>query len=84
MSVKMITQYYLVDWVGMCCIILTIYKIGEKKRCGFLFGVMGSIAWLIFSVLAQSLASISLNIIMIGLYIRGYVKWGHEEKKGLF
>ena len=76
---KSITQYFFVDWLGMLFIVLAIYFIGEKQRKGFLLGMLGSISWLIFSVMVESFASILLNVVMIGLYLRGYYKWSRHD-----
>jgi hypothetical protein len=53
----------------------SLYYLGEKRRAGFVFGVLASISWLTFGVLAGSIANVIANIIFIALNIRGYVAW---------
>ena len=71
--------YYGIDWFGTLFVVLGIYFLGEKQKKGFIFGVIGSSAWLIFAVMVDSVASFVLNVLMIGLNIRGYLKWIKED-----
>jgi len=70
-----VLSYYGVDWTAMVMTFFSLYYLGEKRRAGFVFGVLASISWLTFGVLAGSIANVIANIIFITLNIRGYVNW---------
>ena len=70
-----ISQYYYSDWIGFVMTVLWIYYAGEKKRIGFIFAIIGSIAWMIFGYLTQSIASMVANATFIALNIQAYRKW---------
>jgi nicotinamide riboside transporter PnuC len=75
---ELIGKYYGTDWLAMSMAFLFIYYVGEKKRHGFIFGILVSIFWLIFAFLAQSVANVIANVAFVFLNIRGYVYWGKE------
>jgi hypothetical protein len=68
-------SYYGVDWTAMVMTFFSLYYLGEKRRAGFVFGVLASISWLTFGVLAGSIANVIANVIFITLNIRGYINW---------
>ena len=76
---ELMGKYYGTDWLAMCMAFLFIYYIGERKRYGFIYGILASIFWLIFSFLAQSIANVIANVVFVFLNIRGYMYWGKEE-----
>ena len=57
---------------------LTLYYLGEKRRFGFVFGIVASISWLIFGILVDSIANIIANVIFIALNLRGYLNWKEQ------
>lgn len=72
-------KYHGIDWLAMMLTFLTLYYLGEKKRFGFIFGILASIAWLTFGVLVDSIANIIANVIFIVLNLRGYVNWKKQN-----
>lgn len=68
--------YYGLDWVAMITSFLFMYYIGNKKRIGFLYGLMAAGAWIYTNTIAHLWAGVLLNVILIGLHVRGYLKWG--------
>lgn len=68
-------KYYGIDWTAMVMTFCFLYYVGEEKRSGFVFGILASIAWLTFGILAESIANVIANLIFITLNVRGYVKW---------
>jgi len=68
-------QYYGLDWIAMVTSVISIYLIGSKHKYGFFFGIASAIAWTYTNFIAHIWAGIILNIILIVLYIRGYIKW---------
>ena len=72
-------KYYGFDWLGMLCGVVGIWRLGNKKRSGFIFNMMAAVAGLVFSILANSVAYIIVNTLIFCLNLRGYVKWKREE-----
>jgi hypothetical protein len=72
-------QYYGIDWLAMLMSLSVIFFIGDKKRYGFLIGIIGACAWIFTNYLAHVWPGVILNIILIGLYTRGYIKWGKDK-----
>lgn len=68
-------QYYGIDWIGMVLMLISVYLLSDSKRHGFLFGAVGNIVWIVFGVLAASMATILLNSGLFILNLRGWLKW---------
>lgn len=77
---ELLTKYYGIDWITILSSFLFMYYIGNKKRRGFIFGFIGSVAGLIFSIMVQSIANIIASSIFIILNIRGYLLWNKTKK----
>jgi len=72
---EILLKYHGIDWIAIIMTFLTLYYLGEKRRFGFVFGILASIAWLIFGILVDSIANIVANVIFIALNLRGYLNW---------
>lgn len=72
-------QYYGLDWLAMITSFLFMYLIGSKKRSGFIFGLINAIAWGYVNYLAHIWPGIIVNIALIILHVRGYLKWGSKS-----
>ncbi|MFH1089760.1 MAG: hypothetical protein V1716_05055 [Candidatus Uhrbacteria bacterium] len=81
MDIKIFTQYYGFDWLALMIGVVGIWKLGSKKRSGFLFYIAAAASGFIFAVLANSVAYMVVNIITIVLQLRGYLKWRRDELK---
>ena len=68
-------QFYATDWLAMFLTFVAFYFLGEQKKVGFIFGMLANIAWLIFAILAGSIATVIANIVLFGLNLRGFLKW---------
>lgn len=71
-------QFYGTDWLGMVLIVLSIYLIGEENKIGFILGVLGSLSWVVFALLVKSYPTLFLNITLVFLNTRGYLKWSSK------
>ena len=74
------TEYYGIDWIAMLSGLASIYLLGSKKKSGFLLGIIAALTWTAVNVIAHIWPGIILNVILIGLYIRGYINWGKKTK----
>lgn len=79
MDFKTLTQYYGFDWLALIIGVVGIWKLGSKKRSGFIFYMLAAISGFIFAVLANSVAYMIVNIITFMLQLRGYLKWRKDE-----
>lgn len=68
-------KYKGVDWLAMFSTVLSIYYLGRRMKRGFLFGVVGNVAWLIFGVMTASVANVIADLIYIGMNIHAWRKW---------
>lgn len=75
---EILLKYHGIDWVAIIMTFLTLYYLGEKRRFGFVFGIVASISWLIFGILVDSIANIIANVIFIALNLRGYLNWKEQ------
>jgi hypothetical protein len=69
-------NYYGLDWIAMLLTFGSIYWIGERRRMGFVLGMIGNMFWFAFGIFADSPATLVANLIIFLLNLRGYLKWG--------
>ena len=74
-----ITKYYCIDWTAMILNALSIYLLGKKRKIGFLLGVIANVAWIVFAVLAQSVATVVACSIFVCLNAKGWWNWTKEQ-----
>ena len=67
-------QYYGLDWVATVFSVVSIYYVGDGRSLGFSFGMAGALLWAVFNVLAHSAAGTLLNVLLFGLFFRGYMR----------
>ena len=53
----------------------SIYWIGERRRMGFILGIVGNLFWFAFGYFADSPATLVANVVILLLNLRGYLKW---------
>jgi hypothetical protein len=68
-------KYYGVDWVIALTVFAGIFLLGDKKKLGFMLGMISSIFGVIFSFQIGSIANGLTSVFLFILYLRGYVKW---------
>ena len=72
---EVITKYYCIDWTAMVLNALSIYLLGKRRKLGFSLGVLANIAWIVFAVLARSVATVVACSIFVCLNARGWWNW---------
>ena len=75
-----IVKFYGTDWAAMVLTFISLHYLGNRSIWGFVFGILASLAWMGFGLLAGSLANPIANAIFILLNIRGIVKWRKDSK----
>ena len=76
---EIITKYYGIDWTAMVLNAVSIYLLGKKRKLGFFLGVLANIAWIVFAVLAHSVATVVACSIFVFLNARGWWSWTKEQ-----
>lgn len=70
-----LTRYYGLDWAAMLFTFLSLYRLGNGRRDGFLYGLCANVCWAAFGVMAVSIANPIANAAFFVLNIRGYRHW---------
>jgi len=73
-------QYYGVDWIVTLTVFAGIFLLGDKKKLGFVVGMISAIVGFIFSFQIESIANGVTSIVLFFLYLRGYIKWMKSSK----
>ena len=74
-----IFKYYGIDWIALVLNAIAIYLLGKKKKAGFSLGVIANVAWIMFAILADSLATVVACTIFIILNAKGWRSWTREQ-----
>ena len=75
-------RYYGIDWIALALNATAIYLLGKKRKAGFTFGVVANVAWIVFAVLAHSVATVVACTIFVALNAKGWWSWSHEQAPG--
>ncbi|UCE66816.1 MAG: nicotinamide mononucleotide transporter [Candidatus Zixiibacteriota bacterium] len=73
-------QYYGVDWAVTLMVFIGIFLLGDKKKAGFLLGMLSAALAFIFSFQIGSIANGVTALVLFILYFRGYWKWRKVER----
>jgi hypothetical protein len=74
-------RHYGVDWLAITLTMLALYRLGNKKRDGFVFAMASNLAWTGFALLVMSVAALLANAVFLALNIRGWIRWGSDESR---
>jgi hypothetical protein len=74
-----IVHYYFIDWIALILNATAIYLLGKKRKFGFSLGVAANIAWIVFGVLAHSMATVVACSIFVVLNMKGWWNWTREQ-----
>jgi hypothetical protein len=75
---EVIAKYYCIDWIAMVLNATSIYLLGKKRKLGFSLGIIANSAWIVFGVLAHSVATVVACSIFVALNMRGWWNWTKE------
>lgn len=79
MDFSLLGKYYGVDWILMLTVFVGIFLLGEKKKLGFIVGMLSAVFGLIFSIQIASVANGVSSFVLLALYMRGYLRWTRTE-----
>ena len=74
-----IVKYYFIDWIALVLNAAAIYLLGKKRKSGFSLGVGANIAWIVFGILAHSVATVAACSIFVALNVKGWLNWRSEQ-----
>jgi hypothetical protein len=74
-----IVHYYFIDWIALVLNATAIYLLGKKRKAGFSLGVAANLAWIVFGVLAHSMATVVACTIFVILNLKGWWNWTREQ-----
>lgn len=70
-----------IDWIIAAAVLVSVFLLGDKKKIGFIFGMLSSAFGIIFSLQIKSVANGLVSFILLILYLRGYIKWMLSKNK---
>ncbi len=76
---ELIFRHYGVDWIAIVLTLIALYRLGNKKRDGFVYGMASNLAWVAFAVLVMSIAALLANVLFIVMNFRGWYRWRTTE-----
>lgn len=59
--------------------VISLYFLAKHRKIGFVFGIMGSVAWMVFAILAGSVANILANLVYVGFNIHCWRQWKEDQ-----
>ncbi len=62
------------DWAAAIFMFISIYRLGEHKRDGFIHAALASVFWIAFNVKVESAAGIVANAIILAMSVRSFMK----------
>lgn len=62
------------DWAAAIFMFISIYRLGEHKRDGFIHAALASVFWIAFNVKVESAAGIVANAIILAMSVRSFTK----------
>jgi hypothetical protein len=68
-------RHFGVDWLAICLTAIALYRLGNGRRDGFLFGIASNLAWAVFAVLVLSAAALLANVLFLAMNLRGWMRW---------
>ena len=68
----------LLSWALFGFTAANMWLLGNKRREGFIVGIVSQPVWLVFDWHVGAYGLMPLALILGGLYLRGYVKWGRD------
>ena len=77
-----ILKYYCIDWIALVLNAVAIYLLGKKRKAGWSLGIAANIAWIVFGILAHSVATVVACSIFVALNVKGWLNWRTEPTPG--
>jgi len=72
-------QYHGIDWIVTLTVFAGLFLLGDRKRAGFIVGMISSAFAFAFSFQIESIANGVTAVMLFFLYLRGYLKWRRAD-----
>jgi len=77
---NLLSKHHGLDWLAIILTFVSLWRLGARKRDGFLYGAGATIAWAAFNVGVASVAGVLANLIFAAMNARGFAKWKAEKE----
>jgi hypothetical protein len=67
------------DWIAMIFTALNVWLLGSQDERGWWLGMIGNVLWIAYSAATAQLPLLILNVLFLGLNVRGMVKWRSDD-----
>ncbi len=72
-------RYYCIDWLALVLNATSIYLLGKKLKSGWILSVVANLAWIVFGMLAHSVATVVACVIFTALSVKGWWDWRTDQ-----
>ena len=62
------------DWAATVFMFISLWRLGDHKRDGFVYAAIACLFWVAFNVVVESAAGIAANSIILGLSVRNFIR----------
>lgn len=69
---------YGLDWAAAAFMFVSLWRLADHKRDGFLHAAIACVFWVAFNVVVESAAGIAANAIILVLSVRNYLRAGRR------
>lgn len=69
------------DWSAFAFTLVGVWFLSKYKRSGFIINVFGSLLWVLIGLHSALYGLLVLNVVLLFLYLRGYLNWGLNNNK---
>ena len=70
----------MIAWIANICAVYSMWAVGGKLRHGFITGAAGCVLWTAEGVRLNHGALITIEVLLLILYIRGWILWRPDDK----
>lgn len=63
------------DWVAAICILTQTYLVGQEKKVGWIFGIIGGLVYLVVALQNKLYGIVFLETIFVSLSVYNFIKW---------
>ena len=73
--IEMMGNHLGLDLIAVVLMFVSLWRLGNQRREGFIFGLLAALAFVAFNGLVDSFWGILGNLILAILNIRGWMRW---------
>lgn len=76
-----VTRYYGTDWAAVICTGVYLWRIGDRKRDGFVWGGVGNVFFIMLNTMIASAPGVVFNLVFLVLNARAWVRWSRPDAR---